>query len=179
MCVMGKLRYYGCFCEHFLSMAKPIERLLKKRAVFNFGAEQRAAMDSICTEIYKEGKALKRYDATLPVYLHVDFSNFGLGAVLSQTNSSGQEYMVACCSRSLNKHVQRRMFGCRVGMQDLPSFLAWSTFHHRHGSRAAQMADVQRYAGRSARTLGLHAARVYDFDIVHRPGVLNNNADAI
>ena len=24
MCVMGKLRYYGCFCEHFSSMAEPI-----------------------------------------------------------------------------------------------------------------------------------------------------------
>ena len=99
---MGKLRYYGCFCEHFSSMAEPIQRLLQKGAVFNFGAEQRAAMDSIRTEICKEGKALKRYDATRPVYLHVDFSNVGLSAVLSQTDSTGQEYMVACCSRSLN-----------------------------------------------------------------------------
>ena len=54
MCVMGKLRYYGCFycfCEHFSSMAEPIQRLLQKGALFNFGAEQRAAMDSIRHEI--------------------------------------------------------------------------------------------------------------------------------
>ena len=101
---MGKLRYYGCFNENFSSMAKSIQRLLKKRAVFIFGAEQRAAMDFIRTEICKEGKALKRYDATRPVYVHVDFSNVGLGAVPSQTDSTGQENMVACCSRSLNKH---------------------------------------------------------------------------
>ena len=104
MRVMGKLRYSGRFCEHLSSMAEPIQRLLKKGAIFKFGAEQRAAMDSIRTEICKEGKALHRYDATRHAYLHVDFSNVGLGAVLSQTDSTGQEYMVACCSRSLNKH---------------------------------------------------------------------------
>jgi hypothetical protein len=43
------------------------------------------------------------YDPERPTFLHVDFSNVGLGAVLSQTNSAGHEYMVACCSRSLNK----------------------------------------------------------------------------
>ena len=104
MCVMGKLRYYGCLYEHFSSKAEPVQRLLQKGAVFNFGPEQRAAMDSIRQEICKEGKALKRYDAARPVYLHVDFSNVGLGAVLSQNDDTGQEYMVACCSRSLNKH---------------------------------------------------------------------------
>ena len=104
---MGKLRYYGCFCENFSSMAEPIQRLLKKGAMFTFGAEQCAAMDSISTEICKEGKALKRYDVTRAVYLHVDFSNVGLGAVLSQTDFTRQEYVVACCSRSLNKHERK------------------------------------------------------------------------
>ena len=94
---MGKLRYYSCFCEHFSSMAEPIQRLLKKGAVFDFGHEQRAAMDSIRLEICKVCKALKRYDAARPVYLHVNFSNVILGAVLSQTDDTGQEYMVACC----------------------------------------------------------------------------------
>ena len=43
-------------------MAEPIQRLLQKGAVFNFGAVQRAAMDSIRQKICKEGKALKRYN---------------------------------------------------------------------------------------------------------------------
>ena len=62
LCVLGKLRYYDCFCEHFSSLAEPIQRLLRKGAVFHFGNEQRAAMDSIREEICQLGKALQRFD---------------------------------------------------------------------------------------------------------------------
>ena len=30
MTVLGKLRYYGCFCEHFSEMAEPMLHLLKR-----------------------------------------------------------------------------------------------------------------------------------------------------
>ena len=157
---MGKLRYYGCFCENFSSTAEPIQRLLKKGAVFNFGPEQ-----VIC----KEGKALKRYDAARPVYLHVDFSNVGLGAVLSQTDITGIEYMGACCSRSLNKHERNyysykgeclaAVWGCKIYRHFL---------HGRHFTivtcvctdHEPLMVNVQCYFGRRTCALGLHAARV-------------------
>ena len=184
MTVMGKLRYYGCFCEHFSARAEPILRLLKKGAVYDFGPEQRAAMDSIRNEICKEGKALKRYDPARPVYLHVDFSNVGLGAVLSQTDSSGQEYMVACCSRSLNKHERNyssykgeclaAVWGCKIYR------------HFLHGRRFTIVTDHEplKWLMTSATLEGAHARwacmlQEYDFDIVHRPGALNGNADTL
>jgi hypothetical protein len=36
--------------------------------------------------------------------VNTDWSNHGIGAVLGQLNKEGQEYIVACISRSLNKH---------------------------------------------------------------------------
>ena len=53
---------------------------VKKGAVFNFGTMRWLVMDNISEEICSPGKAVKRYDVHRLVYLHVDFSNEGLGA---------------------------------------------------------------------------------------------------
>ena len=39
-----------------------------------------------------------------PFILHTDWSVVGIGAVLGQLDDQGNEFMVACLSRSLNKH---------------------------------------------------------------------------
>ncbi len=39
-----------------------------------------------------------------PFVVHTDFSNKGLGAVLGQMDEENRECIVACISRSLNKH---------------------------------------------------------------------------
>jgi hypothetical protein len=36
--------------------------------------------------------------------VNTDWSNHGIGAVLGQLKEEGHEYIVACISRSLNKH---------------------------------------------------------------------------
>ena len=113
-------------------MAEPIQRLLKKGAVFTFGAEQRAAMDSIRTEICKEGKALKRYNATQP---RTCTSTSAMSA-LSQKKPNLQHWarvhgrlLLAFPQQTRTQLLllQGGMFGCRVGVQDLSSFL-----HGRH-----------------------------------------------
>ena len=169
--VMGQLRYYGCFCEHFSSKAEPILRLLKKGQVFRFGPEQQAAMDALRGEICKPGKALGRFNPDRPVFLHTDFSNVGLGAVLSQTHEHGREYMVACCSRSLNKHERNyssykgeclaAVWGCKIYR------------HFLHGIHFTLVTDHEplKWLMGSSTLEGAHARwacmlQEYDFEIV-------------
>lgn len=46
-------------------------------------------------------------DVNRQYVLHTDWSQLGLGCVLGQVDDKGQEYMVACQSRSLNEHEKR------------------------------------------------------------------------
>ena len=55
---MGKLRYYGCFCETFSARARPLLDLLKKDTPVVWGPEQATAFDDVRAEIAKPDKAL-------------------------------------------------------------------------------------------------------------------------
>ena len=184
LCVLGMLRYYGCFCERFSARADCVTRLLKKDVPWEWGPEQSAAIDDLRDEICKPGKALKRFDPNKPVFLHVDFSNVGLGAVLSQTDKDGQEYMVACCSRSLNKYERNyssykgeclaAVWGCKIYR------------HFLHGIRFTLLTDHEplKWLMSSQSLEGAHARwacmlQEFDFEIVHRAGTSNANADAL
>jgi hypothetical protein len=85
--VLGKLRYYACFCPDFSQRARPMLDLLKKGADWVFGKEQIASLDDIRKEIAQPGKALQRFDPDKPIFIHTDFSNVGMGAVLSQLDA--------------------------------------------------------------------------------------------
>ena len=63
-----------------------------------------AAMDAIKSTITTPGKVLRRFDINVRTRIHYDWSKHGLGAVLGQLDSEGNEYLVACASRSLNKN---------------------------------------------------------------------------
>jgi len=86
--VLGKLRYYGCFCTDFSSRAEPLFRLLQKDQPWLWDPKEHgAAFESIRGEIAKEGKALRRFDPDRPIFVHTDFSNKGIGAVLGQVDA--------------------------------------------------------------------------------------------
>eukprot|EP00798_Chlamydomonas_sp_ICE-L_P007071 gene7071-biopygen16880 len=102
--VLGKLRYYGCFCAIFFAIARPLNDLTKADVKWTWGPEQAAAMDKIRRLISTPGKVLRRFNVEAHTLIHCDWSKHGLGAVLGQLDAEGLEYLVACASRSLNKH---------------------------------------------------------------------------
>ena len=117
-------------------------------------------MNLLKRQLTRQGAALKRFDPSLPIVVHTDWSSFGIGCILAQTDADGKEYMVACSSRSLNK--------------------AERNYASYHGEMLAVLAWLM-----SCRTLtGQHARwalsiQDYDFDIRHRPVVKHQNADAL
>ena len=184
-CALGKLRYYGCFCDNFSARARPMLDLLKGGARWEWDpATQGAAFDDIRNEIATEGKALRRFDPLRPAYVHTDFSNRGLGAVLGQIDDEGREYMVACISRTLNKHERNyssykgeclaAVWACRTLRPYIHGLPVVLVTDHKPLKWLLTTQDLEGVMARWACIL-----QEFDVTVVHRDGDLHQNADAL
>ena len=124
---------------------------------------------------------MRHQDPNKPLILHTDWSNIGIGAVLGQIDDQGNEYMIACISRSLNVH--KRNYGSPQG-EMLAAVWAIKTFHtYLHREKFTLVTDHQPLTyimtkndlvamlARWAITL-----QQYTFEVVHRPGINHQNA---
>ena len=132
----------------------------------------------MCTE----GLALRHFDPLRPTLVNTDWSNHGIGAVLGQTNEEGQEYIVACISRSLNKHeanyssYEGEMLAAVWAIKTFRPYLLGLKFEvvTDHSPLQWLMSNLE-LTGKHARWA--LALQEYDFTITHRPGVTHQNAD--
>eukprot|EP00798_Chlamydomonas_sp_ICE-L_P025886 gene25886-biopygen20380 len=130
------------------------------------------------------GKVLRRFDINARTLIHCDWSQHGLGAVLGQLDSEGNEYLVACASRSLNKHEAGYS---RFKGEMLAACWACKIFRvYVFGLHFTLVTDHQPllWMFSSANVTGAIARwacmlQSFDFDIMHRPGAQHGNADAL
>jgi len=182
--VMGLFQYYMRYVPQFAAIARPITDLTKKGVPFVWSPECEAAFVRLKAELTSPGRVLRNPDFARPFLLHTDFSNRGISAVLSQRGDDGQEYMVAAISRSLNVH--ERVYSPYQG-ELLAVIWAVKSFHlYLHGSPFTLYTDHQPLqwlfsrkdlAGQSARWVLF--LQEYEFQVVHRAGTANGNADAL
>ena len=98
---LGLAGYYRKFIPNFATVAAPLTDLTKKGSKFVWATPQQSAFST-----------LKRHLCSAPVLsyphldkefvLQTDASDCGLGAVLAQKDSQGNEHVVAYASRTLN-----------------------------------------------------------------------------
>ena len=138
-------------------------------------------MNTICYG----NKAIRRADPTRPYILHTDWSGTGIGAILGQIDDDGNEYMVACASRTCNIHERRyapfygEMLAAVWGVKTFRIYL--------HGAPKFKLVTDHQpltYLMTNPKLTGQHARwalalQEYDFEIVHRPGVTHQNADGL
>ncbi|KAJ9533521.1 hypothetical protein QJQ45_026583 [Haematococcus lacustris] len=101
---MGVFNYYRCYIPDFSIIAAPITSLTRKGVAWCWGCEQQAAYSTLKDRICTPGLVLRRFDPERPLVLHTDWSREGCAGILGQVDTNGDEYMVACCSRSCNVH---------------------------------------------------------------------------
>ena len=99
--LLGLFSYYRKFVPHFTAVAAPLNALLKKDYVCQWEAAEESAMQHLKDALYSD-PVLRRPDYAQPFRLMTDWSQVGVGAVLSQQDSKGQEFVVAHTSRSCN-----------------------------------------------------------------------------
>jgi hypothetical protein len=180
---LGLFSYYRKFIKDFSKIAKPMLILLKKDEPFNWTEKQQRAFDFL-KERLVQAPILTYPDFNKPFIIYTDASGTGLGAVLSQLGEDGKEKVIAYASRSMNS--AERNYG--ITDQECLA-IVWAVQHFQHylglkpftivtdHSALKWLQTCKMPKGRRARWMT--ELQQYEFKIIHRPGKLNANADAL
>ena len=122
---LGLFSYYRKFVPNFNTIAFPLNTLMKKDRPWEWGDKQEAAFLELKSQLC--GAAiLKLPDPYRPFILTTDWSQRGMGAILSELEQEGEEHPVCYASRS-----------CNPAEQNYSSFegeclaIVWATGHFR------------------------------------------------
>ena len=179
---LGLCNYYRKFIENFSSIVRPLTALTKKKVKFHWGKEQQQAFDTMKHRLVNY-PVLRHFRFDLPVEIHTDASNHGLGAVLLQTENN-QTYPIAYASR--------RLSDAEVNYNTTEKeclAIVWSINYFRHylwGKRFRIVTDhhalcwLHKQQNPSSRlTRWIIKLQDYDFDIVHKCGKYHQDADCL
>jgi hypothetical protein len=98
---LGLCNYYCKFVKTFSTIVKPLTMLTRLDQSWNWGDEQEAAFGQL-KDCLASVLILRRPIAGRTYQLHTDWSTLGIGAVLTQMDDDGKEFMIAYSSRSNN-----------------------------------------------------------------------------
>ena len=127
---------------------------------------------------------LSHPDFERPFIIYTDSSGFGLGAVLSQVQTDGKEHVISYASRSMNKTEKNYPI---TDQECLAVIWAVKHFQHYLGLKPFTLVtdhSALKWLQTSKLPKGRRARWVmelqqYTFEIKHRPGKHNSNADAL
>ena len=185
---LGLLNYYRKFLPNLATIIQPLNDLLQKGRKWVWSSECTQAMKT-AKQLLTTSNLLTHYDATLPLKLAADASQYGLGAVISHVLPDGVERPVAFASRSLSSsernysQIDKEALALVYGVKKFQAYLygrkftlvtdhkpLTSIFGPRKGVPAVAAARLQRWS------LLLSA---YNYDIEFRPTAAHGNADAL
>ena len=179
---LGLANYYRRFVHNFAKIASPLNRLTRKDVPFVWTPECEGAFLEL-KRCLCSPPILAYPDFSQPFHLDTDASNSALGYILGQS-INGQECVIAYGGRELShaetnySTTEREALAVVDGVKRYQSYLSGTKFfiHTDHGSLSWLM-RIKDPTGRLARwALQLQQ---YDFEIIHRAGTANGNADAL
>ena len=127
---------------------------------------------------------LRNTDFDRPFVLQTDASDHGVGAVLSQVDDAGEEHPVTFYSRKLLPReerystIEKECLVIKLGMQACKVYLLGRHFTVQTDHRSLEW--LNRLKDNNARlTRWSLKLQQYSFDVQHRAGSANVNADAL
>ena len=180
--VLGFLNYYRCYVQNFSAIAAPLNHLLGNEVPWQWTSVEHNAYQALKDAMCRPGAALKHFDRDRPAIVYADWSKAGVAAVLAQVDDDGNEYMVACVSRSLNKHERNY---CSYEGEMLAGVWGVKSFRqYLFGCKFTLISDHQplKWLMQSPSLAGKHmrwamSMQEFDFDIQYRPGPQHVNVD--
>ena len=179
---MGLANYYRKFVKNFAKMASPLHELTTKGTKFVWTDTCQNAFDALKTAL-TEAPILSYPDFTQPFLLSTDASDDALGMVLGQ-KQNGREVVIAYGGRKLNPAernysvTEREALAVVAGIRHFQHYLYGRKFTVFTDHNAVRwLMNIREPTGRLARWALV--LQQYDFEIVHRAGKNNGNADAL
>lgn len=179
---LGLASYYRKFIDNFAQTVHPINKLLRKNVQYNWSTECNDAF-LLIKEKLTTAPILIHPDFSKPFIVRTDASQYAIGAILSQ-GKLREDLPIAYMSKALNRHevrwatVEKELIAIIYALRLFRPFI--------YGRRCTIVTDHQALvwimnnknpASRLFRwKLELSE---YDFDIIHKPGIMNANADAL
>ncbi|KAL0177337.1 hypothetical protein M9458_026231, partial [Cirrhinus mrigala] len=181
---LGLAGYYRCFIPNFSSLAAPLTDLTRK------GQPEKVQWSPEADKAFREIKkvltsepVLCALDFSCPFLLQTDASDTGLGAVLSQVQE-GEEHPVLYISRKLTSAernyatVEKEALAIKWAVLELRYYLLGRKFTLVTDHAPLQwMAKAKNTNARVTRWF--LALQDFHFEVKHRAGAANNNADGL
>ena len=180
---MGLVGYYRRFIINFAQRAAPLYALLQARQSFQWGTDQHTAFEDLKLALQQD-VMLHYPDLTRPFILKTDASGKALSGILVQKDDTGNERVVAYASRTLNKVEQnwsaseRECIALIWAVKHFNCYLYGTRFYAVTDHAALQYLKTQKDHNAKLMRWSLQLSE-YDFDIIHKPGRLHLDADAL
>jgi hypothetical protein len=179
---IGLAGYYRKFIENFSKLAKPLTKLTRKGEKFTWSIEQQNAFE-LLKEKLTTAPVLNYPDFSKEFIVTTDASDFAIGAILSQ-GVVGQDRPIAYASRVLCKAEQNY----NTTEKELLA-IVWAVKHFRpylYGVRFKIITDHKpliwlfNVTDPGSRLIRWRLKlEEYDYEIIHKAGKSNLNADAL
>lgn len=182
MSFLGLAGYYRKFIKDFSKIAKPLSELLKKDVTWSWGEKEQIAFADL-KEVLTTAPILQYPDFEKPFLLTTDASNKAIGAVLSQ-GEIGKDLPISYASRTLNKAeinystIERELLAVVWGVKHYRPYLYGRKFIVVTDHRPLRwIFNVKDPGSRLMHWRIL--LEEYEYEVVHKPGKQNTNADAL
>ncbi|CAJ0943012.1 unnamed protein product [Ranitomeya imitator] len=185
MSFLGTTGYYRRFVPHYSTMAKPLTDLTKKKLPFavDWTVACETAFQALTTAL-SSSPVLQAADFTRPFVGQTDASNFGLGAVLTQVDTTGHEHTILYLSRKLLPReaaystMEKECLAIVWALQRLQPYLYGRQFTMETDHNPLSWLNT--ISGTNGRLLRWSLAlQQYHFTILHRRGRDHGNVDGL
>uniref|UniRef100_A0A6V7LZN9 RNA-directed DNA polymerase n=1 Tax=Bracon brevicornis TaxID=1563983 RepID=A0A6V7LZN9_9HYME len=182
MSFSGLASYYRKFIKDFAKIAKPLTELLKKGVPWSWEEKHQHAFD-VLKEKLVTAPILQFPNFAEPFLLTTDASGKAIGAVLSQ-GEIGKDLPIAYASRTLNQAelnystIEKELLAIVWGVKHFRPYLYGRKFVVVTDHRPLRWIFNVKDPGSRLMHWRLKLEE-YEFEVVHKAGKLNTNADAL
>ena len=181
--LLGFFSYYRAFIPGFAGLTAAMCSQRREK-VLDWTPEMTSNFDKLKAEFRKYPvRAAPRFDSEEPFQLTTDYSSTAIGAVLSQVQD-GQERLIAADGRKTTTPEKNypswkgELSAIIRGVRKFTPILSFKKFIINTDSKAlVQLKSLKQCTGMLARWTEELAG--FDFEVKHRPGKENTNADAL
>ena len=182
---LGLTGYYRCFVRDYASLAVPLTNLTRKECpeVVVWTEECDKAFNAL-KNVLTSTPVLSSPDFEKTFFLQTDASNYGVGAVLSLTDAEGLDHPVAYFRHKLLEReqkystIEKECLAIKLAVKAFQMYLLGRPFIIQTDYQTLQwLSNVK--DENSCLVWWSLALQPYQFEIQHRKGRVNANADSL